>query len=227
MNKKPSKLGDDDSTIIELTGDDMINLGDLSDDLVVTKTYNFKEYVINLDSDIEKVSNYRKAFHVLNVAGPNDIVRVVLNTGGGYVDTALQFHNMLLNTQARTIAEVYNAASAGSLIMLSCDNIQMMQYSSVLIHTMSFGIGGKLGDIKAIADFTSVNNSSILTEVYKGFINDKEIEDIINGRDLWLTKEDCEKRFKHWTPIRARKLDEEKSECVEKVSKVSKNRRKK
>ena len=105
MKQKKTKFNStsDDDNIIELTGDD-VNITDLSDDLVVVKNYNFKEYIINLDSDIKEVSNYRKAFHAISTASPNDIVRVVLNTPGGLVDTAVQFHNVLLNTQARTIA---------------------------------------------------------------------------------------------------------------------------
>ena len=196
MKQKKVKFNNtsDDDNIIELTGDD-VNMTDLSDDLVVVKNYNFKEYIINLDSDIKEVSNYRKAFHAIATASPNDIVRVVLNTPGGLVDTAVQFHNVLLNTQARTIAEVYNAASAGSLIMLSCDNIALMRYSSVLVHTASFGIGGKLGDIQAIADFTSKHNKKMLTEVYKDFLTDEEITNLISGSDFWFTADETVERF--------------------------------
>ena len=103
--------------------------------------------------------------------------------------------------------------------MLSCDNIALMRYSSVLVHTASFGIGGKLGDIQAIADFTSKHNKKMLTEVYKGFLTDEEIKDIIKGVDLWITKEECEERLQKWTPLRARDLPK-KDECIEEKDKV-------
>lgn len=222
MSKKIIK-NDNEDEVIELSQDDT-NFNDISDDLVVVKNYNFREFIVNLDSEIKEVSQYRKAFHVLSTASPNDIVRVIINTPGGLVDTALQFHNMLLNTQARTIAEVYNAHSAGSMVMLSCDNIQMMRYSSVMIHSVSFGIGGKVGDVKAYADFTSDSNKAILDDIYAGFLSEKEIESIVNNKDIWLTKQQCEERLKTWVPIRARNS---KKDICEEVKEVKSKRSKK
>ena len=109
--------------------------------LVQTITHN--EYIINIDYDIEPSYFYREAFLILRNAKSDDTIRLVINSYGGYLEPALQFYNLLLNTQAKTIAEIYAAYSSASIIALSCDNIITKDFCSMLIHSLSTGSDGK------------------------------------------------------------------------------------
>ena len=164
-----------------------------------------KEFVINIDHDLETPNYYRKAFDILRNATCKDTITVVLNTSGGYVDSAVEFFNLLLETAARTTAEVYTAYSAGSLIMFGCDEIKLQRFCSILIHSLSWDSVGKADEIKTKSDFIEKLNRNLMTTVYQGFLTPKEIQEIMKGKDLWLQKSEIEKKLKNWVPIRERK----------------------
>lgn len=171
------------------------------------KQYISNHYSFYIDEDIEISSNYRELFNILREAEENDVVTLVINSRGGYLETAVQIYNYLLMTKATTIAEVHTAYSAAAMIALSCDNILLGRFSSMLIHTASSGVGGKAEDMKRYSDFLNDWNIKICKDVYKGFLTDKEIIQVCEGKEFWLLEEEVMKRLKSWTPVRSRKKD--------------------
>ena len=52
-------------------------------------------YRIYLDKDIDEPSNYRSICNVLNKATEKDVVRIIINTPGGWVWSAIELCNYL------------------------------------------------------------------------------------------------------------------------------------
>jgi len=189
-----------------MSGDSSDNkfLDSLTGDNVQEILYVAKEYIIHLDDQIENVADYRKALHILRVATKNDVIRIILSSYGGSVDIALQMYNLLLQTEAQTIAEVYIAYSAASIIMLACDQIQLQKYCSVMCHNLSWGSSGKVNEITAHAGFMKNWSNDLCKNIYEGFLTEKELQDMSEGKDYWMTYDQVYKRLKNWKSIRQR-----------------------
>jgi len=157
---------------------------------------------INIDEDISNPNEYRDAFHKLRTASDNDVIRLIINSHGGILDTAIQFYDCLKNTKAKTEAEIHVAYSAGAMIALSCDDIIVNEFSSMMIHCLSWVSSGKVPEIIAKSDFIEDWNKIIKNRVYKGFLTDIEIEKINEGIDLWFLAPEIEKRLKKRVKIR-------------------------
>jgi ATP-dependent protease ClpP protease subunit len=175
---------------------------DTTDDIIQTIEYKIREHIINLDQEISDPDSYRKAFDVLRKAKKEDVVRIVINSPGGSVFSSIQFHNYLIKTKARTIAEVYCAYSAAADIALSCDEIQINEFSSMMIHSTSFETYGKVEEVVVHADYINKENKEIAMKLYQGFLTESEIQEMLKGKDFWFSKKDIQKRLKKWKPIR-------------------------
>ncbi len=71
-------------------------------------------------------------------------ILLVVDTFGGLVDAADQIRQSILDTPIRTVAFIdKNAASAGALISLACDEIYMASGSSIGAATVVEGTGGE------------------------------------------------------------------------------------
>ena len=66
-----------------------------------------------------------------------------------------------------------------------------------MIHTSSGYTFGKQSDIRKQEDFYNDWLDKFFNEIYKDFLSPKEIDDVLNGHDMWLTSEDVMKRFRH------------------------------
>jgi len=130
---------------IEANSQDII---DISENITRSSVYR-----IYIDKDIEEPSNYRSVCNILNKATEKDVVRLIINTPGGYVWSGVEICNYLQKTKAKTIAEVHVAYSCGSMITFHCDEVEVMMYGSMMIHDVSFGSYGKVSEVIPHTDF--------------------------------------------------------------------------
>lgn len=175
-------------------------------DTTLVQENSTKEYIINIDDIVQEAYRYRQAFQIMRNATERDTIRIILNTPGGYVSTAIQICSHLVKTKAATVAEVYEACSAGATIALHCDKIEIMPFGYMMIHSMSGGFSGKAADMKAHTDFIDKWNDDVMKTCYQGFLTDVEIKNIISGNELWLHKKVIDQKLKAWTPMRKRKV---------------------
>lgn len=178
-------------------------LGPNSSDIV--QEYGTKRYVINVDAEICDPSNYRKIYDCLRRVDEGEEVLMVLNSGGGDLTTFVQIYNLLQECKGKTVAEIYTAYSAASFIALSCDEIIIKEFSSMMIHSMSYANEGKLEEVTASNDFMRKWNSELTHKLLTGFMTQQEIKDVNNGKDFWFLGDEVKKRLKKWVPIRKRK----------------------
>lgn len=176
-----------------------------SNDLIQEDIRLFKSYIINMDFEVFESNYYRKVYDCLRKAEKDSEVRLILNTVGGDLSTFIQLYNLLQKCEAKTIAEVYTAYSCGAFLMLSCDEIEINEFSSVMIHSMSYANEGKLEEVTASNDFMRKWNSELTHKLLCGFMTQQEIKDVNNGKDFWFMGDEVKKRLKKWIPIRKRK----------------------
>lgn len=198
---------DDDFSFEDLFGFDVDG-----DKVVQRETFFSNVFTINLDREIGSPNEYRSAFHILRQASQYDVINVVLNTEGGFVNTTMQFVNYLLNTPARTMAEVHSAYSAGAIVALACDEVYVARFGSMMIHSLTTESFGKTHELDQHLHFINKYSHEIIRKAFIDFLTPKEIQSVIKGKDIWLYEEEIQKRLEHWTPIRKRKTENKNEE---------------
>lgn len=156
-----------------------------------------KRYDIYLNYLIEKPHHYVDFLEILRSAGEEDEVYIHLNNNGGYVDTAMQIINYMKESNAKVISCLEGAChSAASLILLSADEIKISEHGSMLCHYYSGGVRGKGHEIESQVEFDKEYYKTFFKKIYDKFLTKKEIEELLNGKDMWLSSEDILKRVK-------------------------------
>ena len=122
-------------------------------DMVSTK------YEFYIDQDILEPSYYRNLITVLNNATENDLVILNINSQGGSLDSAISIMQALRDTQAETIAHTVGSCySAATLLALSCNNVDVGEFSNWMIHDGSYAVASKSSDIVTRASFENKFN---------------------------------------------------------------------
>lgn len=152
--------------------------------------------IVYLTGIINEPSYYNELFLRLDQATEGDVFEFVFNTLGGNEDTAIQLYNAIKYTKATVIGRISGyCCSAGSVIFLACKHWVVMPHAKFMAHSSSGGVSGKTHETKALTEFDSAWMRQFFLEVYKGFFSVKEIEEIIAGKDFWLTSADVIKRL--------------------------------
>ena len=164
-----------------------------------------------LSGDIEGPEEYIEWFNTIRNASEYDTVKMYINSHGGNLNTALQFMRVLSDTNAETIASIEGSCmSAATMVMLSCDSIEISPHSLFMLHNYSGGAIGKGGEMADQILFERDWSREFLSEIYKWFLTTAEIDSILNNRDIWLTSRQAAERLA--VVLEKRQQEAEKSE---------------
>ena len=170
------------------------------------------KFEFNLDEDIKEPSYYRSLIEVLNNATEQDLVVLNINSGGGQLDSAISIIDALRNTRANTLAWISGSAySAAGIIALSCQNLEVGEFATLMCHNSQYGLGGYTTDIKDRAVFEHKMISKIMHSVYKHFLSVDEVEAVLSNKTIWMDADEIIERF---TKMQE-KLQEEFEESLE------------
>ncbi len=170
----------------------------------------YSAYDIYLDEDIKDPTYYRNAFQVLRQAQEGDVVRIYISSNGGNLNSAAMFKNNIESCRAEVIAIIEaEAYSAASLIALSCSQIHVMPYSSVMCHSASFGSGGSVQNIRDHVAFVGKHAEDFMEEVYRDFLTPEELQDLKKGRELWFDYKETGERLDRMFESRALREQQE------------------
>ena len=172
--------------------------------LIFTTQKIINQYYVNIDAEILSPDNYRDVIKHLVAATSSDMFIFMINSGGGDVATAMEISSAILNTDAYCKAIVFNAFSAASIIALSCDSILVEDCGAFFIHAPSWEMRGKPQSTEAQSQYYSKSTKRWFTKIYQGFLTEEEIDKAISGIDLWIDKDEADKRLKKWVPISQR-----------------------
>jgi len=155
-----------------------------------------------LSQSIEEPERYIDMIHKIKSAGPGETIYIYLNTPGGRLDTAMQLINAMRISQAKIVTVVEaEAHSAGTLIFLCGDEFIVHDNCSMMFHNFSGGAIGKGNEMKLQIDATVKWFSKLAKDIYYPFLSHQEIDDMINGKDLWMESEEVRKRLKKMVKI--------------------------
>ena len=159
-------------------------------------------YHLWLIDDVGESKLYLKWFDILQSATENDLVVIHINSYGGDVMTTVQLITQIKTCEAQVVCQIESACcSAATMVALACDGLLCYPHGYMMIHTSSGYTFGKQSDIRRQEDFYNDWLDTFFNEVYKDFLSKKEIEDVLNGKDMWLTSEEVMNRFRHRVDI--------------------------
>ena len=152
-------------------------------------------YEFYLSGCITGPEDYIEWFNTIRNAGPEDEVRIYINSSGGDLNTALQFMRVLGESQATIVCSVEGSCmSAATMIFLCADVFEVTPHSLFMFHNYSGGIFGKGGEIYDQAVFEREWSKQFLQHIYKDFLTNKEIDSLLENKDLWLHSEEVTNR---------------------------------
>lgn len=149
-------------------------------------TGNYFEFY--LSGMIASAEEYTDWFNTIRHAEPNDIVKIYINSTGGYSATAVQFIRVLTETQAHVICSIEGSCiSAATMIFLCADEFEITPFSQFMAHNYSGGTYGKGAELYAQAMFDRKWSEDMLRRIYQHFLTEEEIECLIADKDVWLS----------------------------------------
>lgn len=172
-----------------------------------------KQISIFLSSMIGSPIEYVEMINRIKQATENDVIYIYLNTPGGNLETGVQIINAIRNTPAHVVVSLESVAhSLGTLIFLSGDELQIHDNCLMMFHNFSTGMYGKGHEITAEIEAVNKWYNKMFRKICVPFLTTEEIEQVIDGRDLWLETDEIKRRLNRMT----------KEEEIEKKSKRTK-----
>jgi ATP-dependent protease ClpP protease subunit len=165
---------------------------------------------VYLDEEILNPSYYRMVLQKIHSLEEDDSVDIIINTSGGNLQSAISIINAIRFCQGRVTGILNNeAASAGSLIALACPNLLVAPNSTLMIHSYSYGNYGKSNELLSNIHYFDDQIKKLMAELYAGFLSDKELEAVFEGKDYYFDTEEIIKRLENRQKFLERKDKED------------------
>lgn len=165
-------------------------------DLVVPYVKSTNQLDVYINTSIDEPSCYSEICYILSTLTEDETVYFHINTPGGILDSAFQLVDAIKGCRATTVAKLTGTvASAGTIIALSCDKLIIAEHTSFMIHSYSSDAYGKGSELKARQEHIDKSTNHAFKEFYSGFLTDKEVKEVINGKDIWLTADEVRMRW--------------------------------
>ena len=139
---------------------------------------------------------YNELCHILRSASSKEVIRLHINTPGGSLDSATMIIDAINQSDAYIIGVLSGTvASAGTMIAMVCDELECSSYLEFMIHCFSGGTAGKGNEMKSHSSFINKHMPMVFKKIYAGFLTEAEIDDVIEGKDIWLNGDEVLERF--------------------------------
>jgi len=186
--------------------------------LIRTISQQVNTHLVFIDDDIREPSNYRDVIHCLATCSENDAVNLLVNSSGGRTDSIWQIIEAMKGCRGDVSVTVIGAAySAASMLACMAPECYIADSAEFMLHTAHYGSIGTVPNVKGQTDFATRQINKLLDQAYKGFLTDKELEELKNGKEYWFDAEEAgkrmTKRYKYLaslqTPPKPKKVKEE------------------
>lgn len=156
------------------------------------------KYTIRIDRTLEEPELFQEELLTIRQAGENDIVHILINSGGGRDDTMKAFLSAIQQSPAHVITEIEGTCcSAATMIFLAGSEFIVSDDAEYMIHTSSFGSAGKENNVRQQVEFLAKSNARLMRKYYKDFLTDVEIEQCIEGKDFWMDADEIMERLEN------------------------------
>jgi ATP-dependent protease ClpP protease subunit len=152
-------------------------------------------FTVDIYDYIESPTQFADMITALGMMEQDDDMVINLQSGGGCLSTTDTLLHALRKTKGRVhfVATGFNA-SAATILLLDAPTFELSEDFNALIHCGSLGDAGNLNEMRQSAAFHIQHMENLLRKTYAGFLSEKEIEDMLNGKDILLDAEQwCER----------------------------------
>jgi len=164
--------------------------------LIRTIVQQMNTHLVFIDDDITSPSNYRDVIHCLATCNENDSVNLLLNSSGGRTDSAWSIIEAMKGCRGDVSVTVLGAAySAASMIACMAPECYIAESAEFMLHTAHYGSIGTVPNVKGQTDFATRQINKLLDTCYTGFLTNKEMEELKNGKEFWFDAEEAGKRM--------------------------------
>lgn len=149
-----------------------------------------------LTEEIKSNEEYTEWFELVRNASPNDVIKIHINCYGGDLFTAIQFNRVIQECPATIVASVEGACmSAATIIFMASNSFEVSDHSMFMFHNYSSILGGKGGEMYDRLLHERAWSEKMLNDFYKDFLTVKEINSILEGKDIWMDGDEVVKRL--------------------------------
>lgn len=164
--------------------------------LIRTLTQQINTHLLFIDDDITSPSNYRDVIHCLATCSENDSVNLLVNSSGGRTDSIWQIIEAMKGCRGDVSVTVIGAAySAASMLACMAPECYIADSAEFMLHTAHYGSIGTVPNVKGQTDFATRQINRLLDQAYTGFLTDKELSELKNGKEYWFDAEEAGKRI--------------------------------
>lgn len=185
----------------------------------------------HLSDEVKSPDTYTAVLELAGELEEGDLFEIVISgSPGGLLSGA----RVLTTAQDVTLAEtsavvIDNIASAATMVALNADTLVMTKGSSMMIHSASYGYGGKASDVYAHVEFSHKDIMKTMECFYRPFLTKKEFKKALNGKEFYFTAEECSERFEKVTAKREKEsfkkalaqLQEQKAQLEENLESIN------
>lgn len=126
----------------------------------------------------------------------NDTVNFHFCCDGGRMDAMMCILSAIRRSPATIIGHLdSHAASAASIIFLSCDRWMLTTESSLMLHDFSGGLIGKGNEMSSQLTHYISNFKILMNNVCTPFVSSREIDQICSGTDMWFNNTEITRRL--------------------------------
>lgn len=152
-------------------------------------------YRIEIDGELENVRQFSTAIQVLENAKEDDDVVIYLQTVGGSVNAGEAFiHAMRKCAAPIHIVATGSVHSMGTHILMEADSIELSHGFNACLHCGFDGAVGNVNEYMAKSKFDADFRNRTFREDYEGFLSEKELDAMLDGKDIWLDADGWMKR---------------------------------
>ena len=164
--------------------------------LIRTITQQMHTHLVFIDDDITDPRNYRDVIHCLATCSENDSVNLLVNSSGGRTDSIWQIIEAMKGCRGDVSVTVIGAAySAASMLACMAPECYIADSAEFMLHTAHYGSIGTVPNVKGQTEFATRQINKLLDQAYKGFLTDKELDELKNGKEFWFDAEESGKRM--------------------------------
>lgn len=162
-----------------------------------TQTINANIHHFYLYGEIEdNIDRYSDFINIIKTSSENDVIYVYVNSEGGSMRMALQIVNSMLASNAKIITCLDGEAmSAATMIFLAGEEYVVNPNCTFMVHTYSGGMRGKGNELLSQLEHVHENVKKVLRSFYSKILTDEELEQVSNGRDIWMDSDELIERL--------------------------------
>lgn len=166
-------------------------------------------YRIEINDGIHSVSQFSSAILALEAAKEDDQIEIHLQCNGGNVDATDAFIHAMRGCAANIhIVATGGCHSAATHILLEGDSFELSDQFNACIHCGQDGAYGNVNEYRIKAKFDEKFRVQKFRDQYEGFLTESEIEDMLNGVDIWVDNKGWIERHQTRNAYVAKKIAE-------------------